>query len=83
MIHGPYNNKLMTFCIYTILHFYILIDQPDNDEVETYITKVNINKLLTINICFDDVQVLFVNTDSTRGYQTSKFHRNLLSPSTG
>jgi hypothetical protein len=58
-----------------------VIGQPDNKQVETYITRVNINKVFIIKVCVNDVQ--FVNTHSERGCQKSKSHRKLLSPSTG
>ena len=73
----------MTFVLIQFYLFYISIGKPDNKQVEIYITRVNVNKVFTIKVCVDDVQVLFVNTHSTKECQTSKSHRNLLSPTRG
>jgi len=39
----------MAFCIYIILHlciFYILLDQPDDDQVETHVPIVKVTSFV-------------------------------------
>lgn len=47
-------------------------------RIETYVASVNVNKkYLLLNVVFDGVQIVYVNTHNRTGYQTTKLLRSV------